>query len=235
MGSLRQLSHAKNSGDQTLNVVDDINHRLPLKIKAVVFDIGGVLIEINRDWQFAMRDAGLRSPVHGELSAFWAFDDFQLAAIPKEQYFEALQLFLAVHSPDEAILAHKHIIKEAYPGTLELIEELKDAGITVACLSNTNEPHWDEMRSGRFPNIDAMQDSFVSHELKLEKPHFPIFQAVEDKTALLPAEILFFDDTEKNIDGALEKGWKAYWIDHTQNPAEQMELILISEGVLRAP
>jgi HAD superfamily hydrolase (TIGR01509 family) len=218
-----------------LSVVDDINLNTPRRIKAVVFDIGGVLIEINRDWQFAMRDAGLRSPVHGHLSSFWAFDDFQLGAISLEKYSEALQLYLALGSPEDALLAHNHIIRESYPGTLELIEELKDAGVTTACLSNTNQPHWDEMRSGRFPNIDALEDSFVSNELKLEKPHPPIFQAVEDKMKLLPAEILFFDDTEINIEGALEKGWKAHWIDHTQNPAEQMELILISEGVLQAP
>jgi HAD superfamily hydrolase (TIGR01509 family) len=134
-----------------------------------------------------------------------------------------------------ALQIHNLILKEPYPGTLELIEELNDRGIITACLSNTNEPHWVAMQSGRFPNITSLKFTGVSHEMRLHKPEPSIYEAFENMVCALPPEILFFDDLEENVEAAIERGWKAYWIDHSKDTAEQMELILISEGVLGAP
>ena len=91
------------------------------------------------------------------------------------------------------------------------------------------------MTSGRFPNITSLKYTGVSHEMRLQKPGQPIYEAFEQLVSALPGEIVFFDDLEENVEAAQERGWHAYWIDHAKDTAEQMELILISEGVLRAP
>jgi len=216
-------------------VIDEINRDSIKVVRAVAFDIGGVLIEINRNWEDALFAAGIRNGVVGTLAAFPAMDEFQLGAISEDEYLEHLQGFLRLDSREQALHVHNLILKHPYPGTLELIEELNERGVVTACLSNTNSPHWVKMRSGEFPNIDALQLTAVSQELNLSKPDPAIFEAFESLANARPCEIVFFDDMEDNVEAARERGWRAYWIDHSRDTAEQMELILIAEGVLPAP
>ncbi len=218
-----------------MSLIDQINEHRPIQLRVVVFDIGGVLVKINRNWEDALHEAGIRNGVFGNLMFFPQIEDFQRGAMSQAEYLEALRQFLHVEDADKALEVHNRILKEPYPGTLELIQELNDRGVVTACLSNTNEPHWVVMKSGRFPNITSLQFTGVSHEMRLHKPESSIYEAFEKLVSALPGEILFFDDLEENVEAALERGWKAYWIDHSQNTAEQMELILISEGVLGAP
>jgi len=217
-------------------VIDSVNERSSRRIRAVCFDLGGVLVDINRNWQDALNAAGIRNGVIGELSAVKEVEQFQIAAISQDEYLEALQRFLRVESATKALHVHNLILKEPYPDTLELIQQLHENGIITGCLSNTNATHWDEMLlSDRFPNITALQHRAASQELKLQKPDSAMFQAFEDMVGASGPEIVFFDDTEDHVEAARERGWRAYWIDSNANPAEQMELILISEGVLPLP
>lgn len=225
----------RHTSSTDMPLIDEINNLSPIRVRVVAFDIGGVLVKINRSWEDCLRDAGIRSPVIGGLAAFPGMEGFQLGAIPLDEYAESLKGFLRLEHGHEALRVHNLIIREPYAGTHELVEELNERGIVTACLSNTNEPHWQEMTSGRFPNISSLQVTAVSHEMKLQKPEPSIYQAFEDMVSVRPGEIMFFDDTEENVEAAVERGWKAYWIDHAADPAEQMELILIAEGVLRAP
>lgn len=218
-----------------MSLIDQINEHRPVQLRVVVFDIGGVLVRINRNWEDALLEAGIRNGTFGNLMSFPQIEEFQRGALSQAEYLEALREFLHVADVEKALEVHNLILKEPYPGTLELIQELNERGIVTACLSNTNEPHWMVMKSGRFPNITSLQYTGVSHEMRLHKPEASIYEAFEKMVCALPGEILFFDDLEENVEAALERGWKAYWIDHSQDTAEQMELILIGEGVLGAP
>lgn len=219
-----------------MSIVDSINEASARSIRAVCFDLGGVLVRINRNWEDALYEAGIRNGVVGELTAFPLLEQFQIQAISEDEYLEALQQFLRVEDAAQALTVHNLILRDPYPGTLELIEELHDQGVITGCLSNTNAPHWQEMEySGRFPNFNALQHRVASQELRLQKPDPEMFQAFEDLTKTRPHEIVFFDDTEEHVEAARDRGWKGFWIDHSGDTAEQMELILISEGVLPLP
>jgi len=218
-----------------MSLINEINAIRPNQVKVVAFDIGGVLVRINRNWEDALHEAGIRNGVFGGLTAFPGVETLQLGAISTDEYLEGLRGFLRLEHGHEALQVHNLILKDPYPGTHELVEELNERGVVTACLSNTNEIHWTEMSSGRFPNISSLQVTAVSHEMRLQKPEQSIYEAFEALVSARPGEIVFFDDTEENVEAALERGWRAYWIDHTKDTAEQMELILISEGVLGAP
>jgi putative hydrolase of the HAD superfamily len=218
-----------------MSLIDQINQSSPRAIRVVAFDIGGVLVRINRTWEDALTEAGIRSTVFGALGTYPGIESFQLGAIELDEYLAGLQSFLKLEDAKMALHVHNLILKDPYPGTLELIEELNGQGVITACLSNTNAPHWVEMNAGRFPNITALQVTGVSHEMKLQKPEASIYEAFEILVNALPREIIFFDDLEENVEAACDRGWKAYWIDHARDTAEQMELILVSEGVLSAP
>ena len=50
---------------------------------------------------------------------------------------------------------------------------------------------------------------FISCRMKLMKPSRAIFDAVAAEIGLPGEEILFIDDSQRNVDGALAVGWKA--------------------------
>ena len=105
-----------------------------------------------------------------------------------------------------------------YAGAVELLDELRDGGVALACLSNTNAAHWqllaDPASHSYFP-FDRLTHAFASHLLRLRKPDDAIYAHVEGVTGARGDRIVFFDDVRENIDGARRRGWRAYWIDPT--------------------
>ncbi len=97
-------------------------------------------------------------------------------------------------------------------GTHETLQALKDAGPTIALLTN-----WD----GRVHNViretelsPYFDHSFVSSEIGLEKPDLQIFRHVENATGISSNQILHIGDSIKHdIVGATEAGWNALLID----------------------
>lgn len=205
-------------------------------MKGVCFDIGGVLVRIHRTWEDALCSVGIRNGASGFLTDFPDLQTFQTGELSEEDYLQRLQTFLHLENAELAAQVHNAILREPYAGTLELIQALNQEGVITGCLSNTNEPHWVQFEnSGRFENFTSLHTKLGSHFLHAHKPDSAMYRAFEDRTGLSSREIVFFDDSEENVEGALEQGWRAHWIDFAADPAEQMELILIGEGYLSAP
>lgn len=204
-------------------------------VKLVVFDLGGVLVRVTPTWGAALERAGL--PASSDLASIplgaWpSLVDYQAGRLDETAYFELLGGFLGV-SREEAERVHAAILVEPVAGTAELVAELHERGLGTACLSNTNGPHWRELRfSGRFPAISALRAPFVSHELGLEKPQPEIYALVESRMNLLPEQILFFDDHAVNVEAARRAGWQAYTVDPEGDPAHQMRGVLAERGLL---
>lgn len=193
-------------------------------IKVVCFDLGGVLVRITTDMADAARRAGVAvggSP--GSFLDFPPFIDFQAGRLSEAAYLGELSAWLGVDSA-QALAAHNHILVEPYPGTLELIDALEADGVLCGCLSNTNAPHWREMKEGsRFPNVSRLSVAVASHEHRMEKPNNDIFERFRELAGRpQPEEIVFFDDTPANVDTARALGWRAWPIDPAGDTAMQM-------------
>lgn len=204
-------------------------------IRVVCFDLGGVLVRITLDFVQAAERAGVGAIAsRGSFLEFGPFIDFQAGRVDEPTYLEALGAHLGC-SAEDALSTHNHILVEPYAGTHDLIVELAGQGILCACLSNTNAPHWHEMRAtDRFPNVRDLKLGVASHEHELEKPDPRFYRQFETlasrqlQSPLLPEEVVFFDDTRPNVEAANALGWRAFWIDPTRDTAVQMRRILIS-------
>jgi len=201
-------------------------------IRVVCFDLGGVLVRITVDMAEAARRAGIeidRSP--GSFLDFRPFIEFQAGRLSESAYLRELGALLGV-DPAQALAAHNHILVEPYAGTLELIEEFEAAQVVCGCLSNTNAPHWREMRNGgRFPNVSRLTVAVASHEHIMEKPDVAIFERFRELVGWPdPAEIAFFDDTPVNVEAARQLGWQAWLIDPSQDTARQVQSATKSFG-----
>jgi glucose-1-phosphatase len=94
-----------------------------------------------------------------------------------------------------------------YPGTLELLARIPPR-YRRALLSNSNPLHWprvlDEMHLGA-----AFEDHFVSHLTGHIKPDAAAFEHVLESLGVQPAEVLFLDDNQLNIEAAQNLGLQA--------------------------
>lgn len=201
----------------------------------VCFDLGGVLARINRTWQAAARTSGVATALADEpeiaLAELECFDQFQVGKIGLAAYLHDLADVLQV-GEDEALLVHNSILVRPYADTKELVTSIRAAGHWTSCLSNTNAPHWEILRSEEhFPAIAALEFGMASHEVKMEKPNAEIFRHFESITGLAPHEIVFFDDGLVNVEGAIEVGWHAHHIDHEKETVPQMLAALQFEGL----
>lgn len=204
-------------------------------VRAVLFDLGGVLVQIRPTWDevlgFLGRGIGWTDGPKG-LNDFDFMVRYQDGQLSDEAYLEAMAEGFWM-TREEAGVAHSMILKGSYPGTLALVEELEARGVVTGCLSNTNALHWVDLRNPeRFPQVARLEHGLASHELQLSKPDARIYAAAEARCVCSGAEIGFFDDWGVSVEAARAQGWRAVQIDPAGDTAGQMRAALVDWGVL---
>jgi len=196
----------------------------------ICFDLGGILVKMAKSWNECLSWAGYSSfcrpdldvPVH----TFEPYNLHEVGEMSDSDYLSALMDYLRLPSSADAFQAHLGFLHDAYQGTLELVQDIHHAGLRTACLSNTEEWHWQKMTSLLYPAVQALQIQTASHLLKARKPEPGIFLAVSSLATVPVDRVVYFDDVQSNVDGALEAGWDAYLIDRFGDTAAQMRQIL---------
>lgn len=203
----------------------------PGKVEALLFDMGGVVIDI--DFDLAIQSWARQShlsieEIRSRFSMDAAYERHERAEIDASEYFEHLRHTLELEASDEEISNGWNAI---YVG--EITRSTNDIAIARAQLpcylfTNSNPTHqaaWMAM----YPRVMAKFDGiFVSSELGLRKPERAAFDAVAEAIGLPSSAILFFDDTLENVEGARSAGM---WAVHVQSP-EDLRQALVELGAL---
>ena len=188
------------------------------KIKNIVFDLGGVLVDL--DFKAAingLQQAGFVN-VKEQLQSFdreGIFQKFELGEMTAEEFRTAIRENSTVTLTDEEIDAlWNAMLLEIPREKLELILDLRGKYM-VYLLSNTNSIHWDYVCKNAFNYRgfrvkDYFEETFLSYEMHLAKPDKAIFEKVLQDANLLPEETLFIDDSEANCKAAEEVGIHAH-------------------------
>lgn len=192
------------------------------RIKAVVFDAGGVLCE----WQGICREfageIGMEENKFIEIFVKFSFDPktgSDLGYMTTDEFFEKLTQELGV--PEKARDWRKRFV----PGfkrielTYELLDELKGK-FRLASLTNAKIGLWDEWKEGRLREyFEIIVDSSEVHVIK---PDERIYKILLERLALKPEECLYIDDTKEYIEAAEKLG---FWTVHFKEPEESVKLI----------
>ena len=212
--------------------------KAPRPPRVLCLDLGGVVVRICRSWREGCAAAGVphRAAAAESDPAFVRerarlVDIYQRGALPHADFVAAVsEAFGGAHTPDEIDRIHGAWILGDYPGMRELLQEVQSLGIRLACLSNTNGVHWQQMldTSDAFNTIEIRH---ASHLLGMNKPHADIYRAFETATGFKAADILFADDLQENIDAARALGWNVLHIDPARSPSEQIARALVACGV----
>jgi putative hydrolase of the HAD superfamily len=195
----------------------------PERIRCVLFDIGGVLVELTGvqtmlEWMTHRTDheglwhAWLHSP---------AVRAYERGRIGTEEF--AVQVVAEFDlSVDAAqfLRGFESWPRGPYPGAHALLEAVRP-DLVRACLSNSNVAHWtrvmDEMEFGRH-----FHHRFASHLIDRIKPDRESFEHACEEMGLAPETVLFIDDNRVNVDGARAAGLEAH---RCAGPAETHALL----------
>ncbi len=201
------------------------------KIKAIIFDLGNVLIDWNPAYVFdkLIEDEGKRKHFFENIcTADW--NEEQDAGRPIKQATEEL---IAAHPEwKEAIEAFYGRWIEMLGGpineTVEILRQLKQSGhYKLYALTN-----WS---AETFPTALEMYDFLhwfdgrvVSGEEKMRKPNPLFYQILLDRFQLKAEETLFIDDSARNINAAEQLGINGILFHSPQ----QLEKDLKKTGIL---
>ncbi len=190
------------------------------EIDTVVFDFGGVLIDLYRDkCVAAFREIGY--PQAEQMIGLYGPSDILQRLEAGEITGEELVELIREDAGNRTITYEQ--VKGAYIaflGTipvkkLRAIRSLREAGFKVYGLSNINEFVMPFVRERLFTADglrmeDYIEEAYLSYEMGLLKPDAAIFRAMIERSGLKHEQTLFIDDSEKNIQTARSLGFQVY-------------------------
>ena len=188
-------------------------------IKNIVFDLGGVIITLERDEAVKrFEEAGLTN-ADELLNAYHQkgiFLELEEGRLSKEEFYEAVRKEAGKFISDEAIdYGWMGFLKEIPQEKLTMLENLKKKGYRLYLLSNTNPVVMDWAHSPAFsPQGKSIDDFFdklyLSYEIGITKPNPEIFLYMINDSGMVPSETLFIDDGIANVEAGKKIGMKTY-------------------------
>lgn len=198
-------------------------------IKAVIFDIGNVLIE----WQperFYDSKIGedRRKAMFNAIDLHGMNDKVDMGAPFKDTIYAAAEEYPEWRG--EIRMWHDHWIEMASPTidhSVKLLRTLRAKGIPVFALTNFGVGSF-EYAETIYSFLGEFDRRYISGHMKVIKPDPKIYQMLEDDCGLDPASLLFTDDRVDNIDMAHSRGWNTHLFTRPQGWAD----CLVSHGLL---
>jgi putative hydrolase of the HAD superfamily len=181
-----------------------------MKISAVCFDLGKVLIDFDKTAMVARmaEQSKLTSEEIGELLRHdRASLDYECGQISTPKFFAHLKKLIKFQGTTDELMACYNEIFTPMPDHIALAALLAPH-YPLAIISNTNDAHivYAEATYSFFTLFHAR---IYSHQVKAMKPQPVIYQAaLKALGGIDPLEALFIDDLEANILGAVELGWQ---------------------------
>lgn len=186
-------------------------------IRAIVFDLGGVLIDL--DFERCVR-AFREILGYGRITELLdlshqkgIYGDMEAGLITAEEFrAEVLRESRPGCVPADVDRAMAGLLTGMDPAKVPLLERLSKE-YALYGLTNNNEISVKRMHDIYEENgLDwqrIFRKEFISCRMKVMKPSREIFDRSRAEIGLPGDEILFVDDSQRNVDGALAAGWKA--------------------------
>ena len=199
--------------------------------KAVIFDVGNVLIRWNPE-AFYDRTIGpdRRRAMFAEVDLHGMNDAVDSGA----PWLETV-IHWAGRYPEwqaEIRMWHDNWLDMASPrieGSIHLMRRLRARGVPVFSLTNFGIETFALARQ-HYDFLSEFDQGFVSGHMGVTKPAARIYELVEQGCGLAPDSLLFTDDRQENIDAAAARGWQTHLFDGPEGWAAR----LVAEGLLWA-
>ena len=202
----------------------------PRRYHALIFDLGGVLI--NLDYAAPIAAFATLTGSLGDQLGFTQqaqaplFDALETGQLSAANFRTALRRTYGLRAevPDAALdAAWNAILLDVPAERLALLRALRAGGYRLFLLSNTNALHraaFDAIlhRDHGLPDglLSLFDQVYYSHEVGLRKPDAAIFRRVVADHDLDPTRTLFIDDSPQHVTAARTVGLRALWLEPGQ-------------------
>ncbi len=199
------------------------------KIRTVVFDIGGVLIDWNPRHLFRkVFDSGEEMEwfLANVCTYEWNVQQdggklFSVATAELQEKFPGYRDRIALYYG-----RWEEMLNGEISGTVEIFRRLKSAGMPLYALSNWSHEAF-PVAYNRYDFMKLFDGMVVSGYEKLLKPDHAIYRVLMERYNVNPAESVYIDDNKPNADAAAELGFNAI---HFTSP-EQLRIELNALGL----
>jgi glucose-1-phosphatase len=187
-------------------------------IKNIIFDLGGVLLNIDPNLTGkALTSMGVApmEKVHARLSESRLYQRFDTGQCSPECFRDEIRIACGLNLTDQQVdKAWNALLLDFPPERVDMLHQLKNH-YRLFLLSNTNSIHFKSYTANFFDKhgeeLPALFEKiFLSYELGMHKPDGEIYTKVLELGNLIPSETLFIDDSLANAEAAVRAGMLAY-------------------------
>jgi len=193
------------------------------KIKNIIFDLGGVILNLSVDSTLLHISKLSGYPIEKVMELYHArpeFLQYERGEISNDEFRKSLKTIFGVTSADtELDLCWNAMLGDIPAERIELLKELKSKYRTFL-LSNTNAIHLDYFsgivkKAHHLDSLDLLfHKAYYSHLMKMRKPDPAIYEYVLKENGLIAEETIFLDDNVSNLKGAASVGVQTFHVTH---------------------
>jgi glucose-1-phosphatase len=193
---------------------------LDKKIKNIIFDLGGVILNLSIPSTLKAFASATGKTVEDILPHFSSreFLSYEKGLLSDHEFRTHVRLILKTELSDEAIDKCWNAMLGDLPiNRIELLQRLFSTH-RIFLLSNTNEIHLKRFteiaKATTGESLDVyFHKTYYSHQVKMRKPDVEIFELVLKENNLDASETLFLDDNLSNLAGAKLTGIKTFHVE----------------------
>ena len=195
------------------------------KIKNIVFDFGGVLVDWNPRYLY---DKYFGDPTQSQ----WFLDNiclysWNLQMDGGKPFAEGVAELQAEHPEWAEAIGIYHtrwveMMGGEVEGTASVLRGLKAAGYKIYGLTNWSAETFPMIRD-TYPVFQEFDGIVVSGEEHLLKPYAPIYHCLLERYALQPEESLFIDDNADNVAAAQAVGMHSVRFSDAETLVRQLK------------
>ena len=197
-------------------------------IRNIIFDLGGVLLNIDPKKTIdAFGKLGMEQLV-GDKGLSYDHEIFyrmEQGKITSDEFRKGvLELLPNRVSFQEIDAAWTAMLLDFPTIRVELVKNLRK-DFKIYLFSNTNAIHVEKFHSNfrnqhKFEVSTLFDKDFYSNEIGYRKPSSESYQEIIRLSGINPEETLFIDDSFPNVESAIASGLKGYWLEPGQKVEE---------------
>jgi len=200
-------------------------------IKNVIFDIGGVFVNVNPDEYFntldiepkrreQFKNAFFQNPIfwRGFDNGDYDYDELKDVAISYLPEYEKEIEILYKNNWNYEIY---HVVKDR----VELFKVAKELSLNIYLLSNYSSDGYDYLENHN-PFLKEVNGKVISGKVHLVKPDKEIYEYLIDEYNLNKEECLFIDDNIDNVNASNEIGIKSFLFINTKQAIYELKTLI---------
>lgn len=199
-------------------------------IQTVIFDIGNVLVDFS--WREFFDSFHLDKATYERLCRATVLDEdwneFDRGVLSTQEVLSLLK----ENDPEigdviDRVFADTKGIVRRRDYAIPWIKELKERGLKVLVLSNFSEKVLTDCADA-MDFLTYVDGGILSYREKVIKPMPEIYKRLIEQNHLTPEECVFFDDLQKNLDGAAAFGIRTILFEEKEQAAAELEKLICS-------